>query len=240
MAQQGCGISYQRGRGLFEELSLLHHTKMAGELAALQAVVSSAVESMLGRSPDETFRAEVLGELFVEFWRLVELCSRLEWPGMRICSLVLEPPFGWAWWANRLDEATGRLGVKLAARWVVDTELDALRNSVVRARDLVVDNIDGLTSLAASLSIVVELRKGQIDTVATNGVYWGTRSTLVAALSHFPELKSELELLRSGCNADLTKDQADALWTQVRMASDSLAWHNPLTITRSPPDGPGE
>jgi hypothetical protein len=104
----------------------------------------------------------------------------------------------------------------------------------------VLDNIDGLTSLAASLSIVVELRKGQIDTVATNGVYWGTRSTLVAALSHFPELKSELELLRSGCNADLTKDQADALWTQVRTALDSLAWHNPLTIARSPPDGPGE
>jgi hypothetical protein len=34
---------------------------------------------------------------------------------------------------------------------------------------------------------------------------------LVAALSHFPELKSEMELLLSGRNADLIEDQADAL-----------------------------
>jgi hypothetical protein len=31
---------------------------------------------------------------------------------------------------------------------------------------------------------------------------------LVATLSHFPELKSELELLRSERNADLTEAQA--------------------------------
>jgi hypothetical protein len=36
---------------------------------------------------------------------------------------------------------------------------------------------------------------------------------LVAALSHFLELDSELELLGSGCNADLMKDQVDAFWT---------------------------
>jgi hypothetical protein len=52
--------------------------------------------------------------------------------------------------------------VKLAARWEVDTELEALRNSVVRVWDLVLDNINGLTSLAASLSIVVELRKARL------------------------------------------------------------------------------
>jgi hypothetical protein len=34
---------------------------------------------------------------------------------------------------------------------------------------------------------------------------------LVAELSHFPELKSELELLGSERNADLTVDQEDAL-----------------------------
>jgi hypothetical protein len=39
----------------------------------------------------------------------------------------------------------------------------------------------------------------------------GTRSALVAALLHFLELKSKLELLGSGRNADLIDDQADAL-----------------------------
>jgi hypothetical protein len=34
---------------------------------------------------------------------------------------------------------------------------------------------------------------------------------LVAALSHFLELKSELELLGFGRNTNLTMDQADAL-----------------------------
>jgi hypothetical protein len=33
---------------------------------------------------------------------------------------------------------------------------------------------------------------------------------LVAALSHFPELDTELELLGSRRNGDLTKDQVDA------------------------------
>jgi hypothetical protein len=40
---------------------------MARELAALRAAMSSTMESMLGRSPDETFRVEVVGELVVEF-----------------------------------------------------------------------------------------------------------------------------------------------------------------------------
>jgi hypothetical protein len=104
-----------------------------------------------------------------------------------------------------------------------DAELEALQTSAARVQGLVLDNIDGLSSLAASLSMVVELLDGQIDTTTTNGVCWGTRSTLVAAMSHFLELKSELQLLGSGCNVDLTEDQADALWTRVRMASDSLA-----------------
>jgi hypothetical protein len=61
----------------------------------------------------------------------------------------------------------------------------------------VLDNIDVSSSLAASLSTVVELLKGRIDVVATNGVHWGTRSTLVVTLSHFLEMKSEMEMLRS-------------------------------------------
>jgi hypothetical protein len=58
---------------------------------------------------------------------------------------------------------------------------------------------------------------------------------LVVVLSHFSELKSELELLRSERNADLIEDRANALWTQVRTASDFLASHVPPSGARSPP-----
>jgi hypothetical protein len=42
---------------------------MAGEFHTLQAVVSSAVEFTLGRSPNETFQVEIVDEVIVEFWR---------------------------------------------------------------------------------------------------------------------------------------------------------------------------
>jgi hypothetical protein len=77
----------------------------------------------------------------------------------------------------------------------------------------VLDNVDGSSSLAASLSMVVELLEGRIHIATANRVCCRTRSMLVAILSHFPELKSELELLGSGRNADLTEDQVDAFWT---------------------------
>jgi hypothetical protein len=48
-------------------LAALRHTEMAGELAVLWAAVSSTTESVLGRSPNNTFRLEVVGELAVEF-----------------------------------------------------------------------------------------------------------------------------------------------------------------------------
>jgi hypothetical protein len=35
---------------------------------------------------------------------------------------------------------------------------------------------------------------------------------LVAAVSHFPELKTELEVLESRHSVDLTEDEAGALW----------------------------
>jgi hypothetical protein len=64
---------------------------------------------------------------------------------------------------------------------------------------------------------------------------------LVATLSHFPELKSELEPLWSGRNADLTEDQVDALWSRVRATLGSLASHVPPSVTRSsPPDDVGD
>jgi hypothetical protein len=77
----------------------------------------------------------------------------------------------------------------------------------------VLDNDNRTSSLAASMSTAVELLEGWIDDAAANGVRWGSHSTLVATVSHFPELRSEMELLRSGRNADLTDVEADALWT---------------------------
>jgi hypothetical protein len=100
----------------------------------------------------------------------------------------------------------------------------------------VLGNADGLSSLAASLSMVAELLEGRIDTVSTNGVHWGTQSTLVAALLHFSELKSKLELHGFGQNVDLTDDQPNALWPLVSVTSDSLASLVPSSIVRNPPD----
>jgi hypothetical protein len=70
----------------------LCHTEMVGELTALRAAVSSAVELVLGRSPNETSQMEVTNELVAKFWRWEELFSRLEGPNMRICELFLGPP----------------------------------------------------------------------------------------------------------------------------------------------------
>jgi hypothetical protein len=88
--------------------------------------------------------------------------------------------------------------------------------------------------------MVKVLLEGRINAMAAKGVHWGTQSTLVATLSHFSELKSELELLGSGRNADLTKDQADALWPLVDVASDSLVSLVPSSVAHDPPDSTGE
>jgi hypothetical protein len=125
---------------------------------------------------------------------------------MRIYDLLLKAPPGQARWADYLGEAARRLDVDLASQRQVDAELEALRTLVAHVRGLVLGNADGSSSMAASLSMVVELLEGRIDTATANGVHWGTRSTLVATLSHFPELKTKLELLGSGRNADLIED----------------------------------
>jgi hypothetical protein len=97
----------------------------------LHATVSSAAESMLGHSPSDTFCVEVLGELAAEFQKMEDRCSRLEWPVMRICDLLLRPPIGRARLVDRLDEATGQLRVELDTRWEAAAELEALRTSAV-------------------------------------------------------------------------------------------------------------
>jgi hypothetical protein len=124
--------------------------------------------------------------------------------------------------ADRLDEATGQLRAELAARRAADAELEALWTMATRVRDMVLDNVDRPSSLAASMSMVVELLEGWIDAEAANGVRWGFSAALVASVSHFLELKSKLELLGSGRNVDLTEDEANALWIRVCAALDSL------------------
>jgi hypothetical protein len=96
-------------------LAALHHTDMAGELTAFQAMVSSAVESVLGRSPSDTSRAEVVGKLATEIQKVEDRCSRLDWPSARICDLLLRPLPSRAQLDNRLDEAARQLRVELAA-----------------------------------------------------------------------------------------------------------------------------
>jgi UDP-N-acetylenolpyruvoylglucosamine reductase len=59
--------------------------------------------------------------------------------------------------------------------------------------------------------MVAELLEGRVDAEAANSVRLGTRSALVAALLHFSELETELELLGSGRNVALIEDQVDAL-----------------------------
>jgi hypothetical protein len=76
----------------------------------------------------------------------------------------------------------------------------------------VLGSVDGLSSLATSMSRATELLEGRIDTTTTNRVHWGSRSVLVGSVSHFLELKTEPEALGSGRSIDLTEDEADALW----------------------------
>jgi hypothetical protein len=59
--------------------------------------------------------------------------------------------------------------------------------------------------------MAAELFEGQIDAAIANRVRWGSCSMLVAAMSHFLKLKTELEVLRSGRNVDLTEDEVGAL-----------------------------
>jgi hypothetical protein len=101
--------------------------------------------------------------------------------------------------------------VELATRWETEAELEAVRTSAARVWDLVLGSANGPSSLAAPMSMLVELLQGWIDAAQASGVRWGSCSVLIATMLHFPELKTEREVLRFGCSVDLTKDEADAL-----------------------------
>jgi hypothetical protein len=76
--------------------------------------------------------------------------------------------------------------VELAIQWKADVELEALQISAAQVWGMVLGSADGPSSLAASMSVAVEILKGQIDVAVTNRVHWGSRSTLVATVMHFP------------------------------------------------------
>jgi hypothetical protein len=69
---QAQGLELCLSRRLFEGmwLATLHHNEMVRELAVFQAVVSSATELVLKRSPNNVAHAEVLGELVAELHRV--------------------------------------------------------------------------------------------------------------------------------------------------------------------------
>jgi hypothetical protein len=145
--------------------------------------------------------------------------------------LLLGPPPSRAWLANRLKETA----------WPeAEAELEALWSSVTQVWYLVQGSVNGLSSLATSMSAVAELLGNRIDAAATNGIRWGSRFVMVAVVSHFPELDTDLEVLGSRCSMGLTSDEVDALWSHVRAATDSLTSHIPSSVARNPPDDAGE
>jgi hypothetical protein len=124
----------------------------------------------------------------------------------------------------------------MAEQRQANAELEALQTSIASVRDLVLGHTGGSSSLAASLAMVAEEVENRVNTTAANGVRWGTRFALVVILSHFHELKSELELIGSGRDANLSDDQVDALWPLVSVALDSLASLVPSSLAHEPPN----
>jgi hypothetical protein len=78
------------------QLVALCHTKMAKEVAAFWAAVSSTVESVLQCLPRNTACAEVVGELAAELQKVDGHHSKLKRLAARICDLLLRPPPGQA------------------------------------------------------------------------------------------------------------------------------------------------
>jgi hypothetical protein len=170
-------------------LVALCHTEMARELSVLRAAVSSAMELVLGHSPSGTVCMDVVDEFATKFQKMEDRRSWLERPAARIYDLLLGPPTCQARLADHLDEATGQLRVELAAWWEAYVELEALWTLAMRVWDLVLGRVNRSSSLAASMSTTAELHEGRINAAAANRVRWGSRSTLVAIMSHFLELE---------------------------------------------------
>jgi hypothetical protein len=89
------------------QAAALNYAGAVRELITLRAAMSSATELVLGRSPGETSRVEVMNELTAKFQELEELSSRPNGSRARIYSLILVPSPSQARWADLLEEAAG-------------------------------------------------------------------------------------------------------------------------------------
>jgi hypothetical protein len=118
--------------------------------------------------------------------------------------------------------------------------LEAMRFSAARVQDLRLGNVDGLSSLATSMSVVADWLMGRIGAATANVVCWGSCSAFFATMSHFLELDADLEVLGSRHNAGLMEVEVDALWSRVHAAMDSLASHVPSLVAHNPPDSARE
>jgi hypothetical protein len=81
--------------------------------------------------------------------------------------------------------------VELAAWWEAEAQLEALWSWATWVQDLVLGVVDWLSLLVTSMSTVAELLENQIDAAATNTVRWGSCSTLLATVSHFPRARHQ-------------------------------------------------
>jgi hypothetical protein len=62
----------------------LHHNEMVWELVVFLVAVSTATELVLGRSPNNIARVEVVGELVAELYRVQGHRSKLDRPATKI------------------------------------------------------------------------------------------------------------------------------------------------------------
>jgi hypothetical protein len=111
--------------------------------------------------------------MLAKFREQVEWCLCLKDSGLRVCDLILGPTNNRVRPTVCLEEAARRLLVMQDEHRKAVVELMALRSSATWVWDLVRKGSDEMSYLAASLSLVVDLVDGRVDTVAANEVHWG-------------------------------------------------------------------
>jgi hypothetical protein len=125
----------------------------------------------------------------------------LEVTSSEICDLVLGSAGDQTRLVARLVDSVGRL-------WARQDEQGALKGLTSQACGPVLGVADEVPPLAVALfpSLSPKLTEAQVDAAAINGFQLGSQLALTAALSHFPELQVELDLLGTSYNADLMSD----------------------------------
>jgi hypothetical protein len=91
-------------------LATLRHNEMVRELVVFRAVVCSAVESVLGRSPNNVARVKIMGELVAELHRVEGAAQNSSGPHPRsltFCSDHCPAGPGWLTIWKRLSGAIG-------------------------------------------------------------------------------------------------------------------------------------